>query len=55
MAMKESFYAFLLSHLEFTKTTAFPEESVNNDDDDTMVMNENKRRLKNTIFNFLFL
>lgn len=42
MAIKESFYDFLLNHLEFTKTTEFAEEQ-SNEDDTQDVMNKNSR------------
>lgn len=50
-AIKESFYDFLLNHLEFTKTNKFPEEQTENDCDmDVDVMTENIK--KKNIFYF---
>lgn len=58
IAIKESFYDFLLNHLEFTKTTEFEttEEQAENVNDmlvDVM-NNDNRNTRNNNIFNFLF-
>lgn len=58
IAIKESFYEFLLNHLEFTKTTeseTTEEQAENVDDMLVDVMNINTRKYKIIIiFNFLF-
>lgn len=42
IAIKESFYDFLLNHLEFRKTTEFPDDQTQNDDEMQVdVMNKN--------------